>query len=213
MQNSSRKIAQNYKKYSTFANIYVKIYGNLRMCKILRTFVGKLGKNVKNHSIMKELTLQTKLIACKQEELEPAMRQLVEKAKAMTQYAYCPYSHYHVGAAALLEDGQVVAGNNQENAAYPSGLCAERTTLFAANANNPDTPVVAIAVACYTNGHFTKDAASPCGACRQVMVETEHRYKKPMKVLLYGEDMCYVFNRAADLLPLNFDADNLEISE
>lgn len=158
---------------------------------------------------MKELILQTSVTTCQVEELDPALRALVEKAKAMTQNAYCPYSHFHVGVAALLADGQIVAGSNQENAAYPSGLCAERTTLFAANANNPNTPVLALAIACYTNGHFTKDAASPCGACRQVMLETEHRFSTPMKVVLYGEDMCYVFNSAADLLPLNFVAESL----
>lgn len=159
---------------------------------------------------MKELILQTKVTTCTLEEMEPSMRELVEKAKAMTQNAYCPYSHFHVGAAARLADGQIVAGSNQENAAYPSGLCAERTTLFAANANNPNTPVEALAIACYTQGHYTKDAASPCGACRQVMLETEHRFGKPMQVILYGEDMCYVFDSAADLLPLNFVADNLK---
>ena len=159
---------------------------------------------------MKELILQTKVTTCTLEEREPSMRELVEKAKAMTQNAYCPYSHFHVGAAARLADGQIVAGSNQENAAYPSGLCAERTTLFAANANNPNTPVEALAIACYTQGHYTKDAASPCGACRQVMLETEHRFGKPMQVILYGEDMCYVFDSAADLLPLNFVADNLK---
>ena len=158
---------------------------------------------------MKELILQTQVMTCQIDELEPSLRELVEKAKAMTQNAYCPYSRFHVGAAALLADGQVVKGSNQENAAYPSGLCAERTTLFAANANHPNTPVTALAIACYTNGHFTKEAASPCGACRQVMLETEHRYGLPMKVVLYGEDMCYVFNSAADLLPLNFVAESL----
>lgn len=159
---------------------------------------------------MKQLTLQTNVTVCQLEELSPVLRELVETAKAKTQDAYCPYSHYHVGAAALLSGGQVITGSNQENAAYPSGLCAERTTLFAANANNPHTPVEALAIACYTNGHFTKDAASPCGACRQVMLETEHRFGKDMKVILYGEDNCYVFERAADLLPLNFVAENLQ---
>lgn len=159
---------------------------------------------------MKQLTLQTNVTVCQLEELSLVLRELVETAKAKTQDAYCPYSHYHVGAAALLSDGQVITGSNQENAAYPSGLCAERTTLFAANANNPNTPVEALAIACYTNRHFTKDAASPCGACRQVMLETEHRFGKDMKVILYGEDNCYVFERAADLLPLNFVAENLQ---
>ncbi len=159
---------------------------------------------------MKEMILRTSVTTCHVDELEPTLRKLVEKAKAMTQNAYCPYSHFHVGAAALLADGLIFAGSNQENAAYPSGLCAERTTLFATNANHPNTPVVALAIACYTNGHFTKDAASPCGACRQVMLETEQRFDKPMKVILYGEEMCYIFNSAADLLPLNFVAESLK---
>ena len=159
---------------------------------------------------MKEVILQTKMTQCKYEELDEVLRNVVDAAKNMTQNAYCPYSHFHVGAAARLADGQIVAGSNQENAAYPSGLCAERTTLFAANANHPHTPVEALAIACYTHGHFTKDAASPCGACRQVMLETEHRFGQPMQVILYGEDMCYVFDSAADLLPLNFVAENLK---
>ena len=111
--------------------------------------------------------------------------------------------------SSVLSDGQVVTGANQENAAYPSGLCAERTTLFAANANNPTTAVLALAVACYTNGHFTSDPASPCGACRQVMLETEHRFGVPMKVLLYGARECYVFESAKDLLPVCFTSESL----
>ena len=159
---------------------------------------------------MKDLIIQTRVSVCQPSELSNALRTLVEKAKAKTQDAYCPYSHYHVGAAALLADGQVITGCNQENAAYPSGLCAERTTLFAANANNPETPVEALAIACYTNGHFTQEPASPCGACRQVMLETEHRYGQPMKVILYGDKECYVFEKAADLLPVCFTNDSLE---
>ena len=158
---------------------------------------------------MKELVIKTNLIACSLDELPAHLRELVEVARTKTQDAYCPYSHYHVGAAALLADGQVLTGANQENAAYPSGLCAERTTLFAANANNPKTPVTALAIACYTKGHFTYEPASPCGACRQVMLETEHRFQQPMKVILYGEDMCYIFDSASDLLPVNFVAENL----
>lgn len=159
---------------------------------------------------MKELLIQTKVKVCSEQELPQQLQELVRQAKDKTQDAYCPYSHYHVGAAALLEDGQVWTGANQENAAYPSGLCAERTTLFAANANNPHTPVTALAIACYTDGHFTHDPASPCGACRQVMLETEHRFGKPMTVVLYGERECYVFERASDLLPVCFTNENLE---
>ena len=158
---------------------------------------------------MKELEITTKVLVCSQDELSAELRDLVEMAKNKTQDAYCPYSHYHVGAAALLADGQIITGANQENAAYPSGLCAERTTLFSANANNPNVPVEALAVACYTNGHFTDDPASPCGACRQVMLETEHRFGVPMKIVLYGERECYVFEKAKDLLPMCFTNDNL----
>ena len=159
---------------------------------------------------MKEVVLQTKITQCQYQELPPELAKLVDQAKRMTQQAYCPYSHFHVGAAVLLADGQIVTGANQENAAYPSGLCAERTALFAANANHPNTPVVALALACYTHGHFTKDVASPCGACRQVMLETEQRFSTPIKVILYCETACYVFDCATDLLPMSFVADNLK---
>ena len=159
---------------------------------------------------MKELTLQTKITACTLEEMNPTLRKLVDKAKSMTQNAYCPYSHYHVGAAALLADGQIVAGSNQENAAYPSGLCAERSALFAAGAQHPDQPVEQLAIACFTDGHFTKEPGAPCGACRQVMTETEHRYGNKMQVLLYGDEETYVFESASELLPLIFVSDNLK---
>ena len=159
---------------------------------------------------MKEITLQTQITACTVDELDAELRQLVEIAKQKTQDAYCPYSHFHVGAAALLNDGTIITGANQENAAYPSGICAERTALFAANANHPNTPVVALALACYTHGHFTKDVASPCGACRQVMLETEQRFSTPIKVILYSESACYVFDNGTDLLPMSFVADNLK---
>ena len=165
---------------------------------------------VKYPQIMKEIVIRTQVTSCLQQELPVELYNLVEVAKQKTQDAYCPYSHYHVGAAALLADGQILTGANQENAAYPSGLCAERTTLFAANANNPHTPVDVLAIACYTDGHFTEDPASPCGACRQVMLETEHRFGKPMKVVLYGARECYVFESAKDLLPVCFTSENLE---
>ena len=159
---------------------------------------------------MKEIVLNTQVSVCQEGELDQQQQQLVAIAKRKTQDAYCPYSHFAVGAAALLADGEIVTGCNQENAAYPSGLCAERTTLFAANANHPDTPVLKLAIACFTDGHFTREAASPCGACRQVMLETEHRYGSPIEVILYGEEGCYIFHSAADLLPLNFVSDNLK---
>ena len=159
---------------------------------------------------MKEMILSTRVTVCDEQELDATQLALVAKAKAMTQQSYSPYSGFSVGAAALLEDGTIVSGSNQENAAYPSGLCAERVALFSANANYPTLAVKALAIACYTNGHFTKQAGTPCGACRQVMLETEHRYRTPMQVILYGAEECVIFDSAADLLPLCFVAENLE---
>ena len=158
---------------------------------------------------MKEIILQSKVKVCSYEELSAEDRKLVDAARKATANSYAVYSGFNVGAAVRLCDGTMVCGTNQENAAYPSGLCAERTALFAANANHPDTPVLALALACYTNGHFTEDVASPCGACRQVMLETEQRFSTPMKVILYCEEACYVFDSATDLLPMSFQATNL----
>ena len=159
---------------------------------------------------MKEFNLETKLRAYRWDELSEDQRELISIAKEQTKHSYCPYSHFHVGAAAKLGDGTIIRGCNQENAAYPSGLCAERSALFAAGAQYPDQPVTKLAIACYTDGHFTKEPGSPCGACRQVMLETEHRYGGKMEVLLYGEDATYVFESAADLLPLIFVSENLK---
>jgi len=159
---------------------------------------------------MKQLCIKTNITSCGWDELNEQDQRLLSEAKAMTNTSYSPYSHFSVGAAALLADGTVVKGSNQENAAYPSGLCAERTTLFAANANYPNTPVVALAIACFTQGHFTANPGAPCGSCRQVMLETEHRFNQPMRVLLYGEKTIYIFDKAADLLPIGFFAEDLE---
>ena len=158
---------------------------------------------------MKEYNLTTKMRAYQWNELSDEQREVVRIAKEQTQNSYCPYSGFHVGAAAKLANGLIMRGANQENAAYPSGLCAERTALFAAGAQHPEQPVTHLAIACFTDGHFTKEPGSPCGACRQVMIETEHRYGGKMEVLLYGENETYVFESAADLLPLVFVKENL----
>ena len=160
---------------------------------------------------MKEFNLTTKMRAYKWDELTEEQQKVVAIAKEQTERSYCPYSGFHVGAGALLANGEIIRGCNQENAAYPSGLCAERSALFAAGAQYPDEPVTKLAIACYTDWHFTKEPGSPCGACRQVMLETEHRYPgQKMEVLLYGEDATYVFESAADLLPLIFVSENLK---
>ncbi|SHG09346.1 cytidine deaminase [Dysgonomonas macrotermitis] len=135
---------------------------------------------------------------------------LIEKAKNATNSAYAPYSGYNVGAAVLLADGTIVTGSNQENAAYPSGLCAERTALFYANAQYPDIPVKAIAIAASTKGAFTQDVCTPCGSCRQVLVEVENRFEQPVEIIMYGEKHIYEADSIRSLLPLCFGKDNLE---
>ena len=143
------------------------------------------------------------------DELSDDDRQLVEDARQMTRTSYSPYSHFQVGAALRLADGQVFRGSNQENAAFPTGLCAERTAFFAAQANVPEVPPVCIAIAAYTNGEFTAKPVSPCGSCRQALLEAETRYQHPIRVLLYGTDGVYIIESMKALLPLNFDSSDL----
>ena len=119
--------------------------------------------------------------------------------------AYTPYSHFNVGAAVRLSDGTVVTGNNQENAAFPSGLCAERTALFYASAQYPHLAVEAVAVAAQSNGVQTAEPVYPCGACRQVMLECQKRAGKPVKVIMGGTQKIQIVECVGDLLPLAFE--------
>ena len=155
---------------------------------------------------MKTLTIETPIMVYAYHELCAEERYLTELALEATCRSYAPYSNFHVGASVLLEDGTIVTGTNQENVAYPSGLCAERTALFYANSQYPDKAVRALAiVACDNDGVIKQDIISPCGACRQVMVETEKRFGNPMRVLLCGAKDVYVCKSASSLLPLSFD--------
>lgn len=133
-------------------------------------------------------------------------QQLIKAAKAIAKKAYAPYSKFFVGAAVMLDNGEIVTGNNQENVAFPSGLCAERTALFYANAQYPDAAVKALAVVAYANKTYSKQPITPCGSCRQVLLESENRHQKPMRVIMCGEEKIYVAQSAKDLLPLSFDS-------
>ncbi len=144
------------------------------------------------------------------DELSKNEQILIQKSKDAVKNAYAPYSKFQVGAAVLLENGEIITGTNQENAAYPSGLCAERVAVFYANSKYPDVPVKAIAVTAFTNNNFVKTPIPPCGSCRQVLVETETRFQKPIKIYLVSESKITVINDAKDLLPLNFDESSLE---
>ncbi|MDR0681784.1 MAG: cytidine deaminase [Dysgonamonadaceae bacterium] len=156
---------------------------------------------------MKNLNISAKISVCIYEELNQSEKKLIDAAKEATQHAYAPYSHFQVGAAVLLSNNEIITGNNQENVAYPSGLCAERTALFYANSRFPDEIVNAVAIAAYTNNDFTDEPITPCGACRQVILETQNRYKHPVRILLYGKKTIYLIEKITDLLPLSFNAD------
>lgn len=139
------------------------------------------------------------------EELETDDRLLAQSAIEAIAGAYAPYSHFHVGAAVRMSGGAVVKGANQENAAYPSGLCAERTAMFAAGAAYPDQNMVSIAVAAEQNGHLCPSPAAPCGACRQVMAQYQTKSGLPIPVILVGSEKILKFSCVDDLLPFIFD--------
>ena len=143
-------------------------------------------------------------------ELDKDLQQLITTAKDNTKKSYSPYSKFAVGAALLLENGQIISGSNQENAAYPSGLCAERTAVFYANAMYPPVAPKALAIAAFYNGAFVEEPISPCGSCRQVLLETETRYKTDIQILLYGENRIYLIPSVKQLLPLAFNEQNLK---
>lgn len=143
--------------------------------------------------------------------LSPVERELVYAAREMTRKAYAPYSEFFVGAAVLLENGEVVTGSNQENGAYPSGLCAERVAVFAASSRFPGVPMKAIAVSARSAHRQMDQPVSPCGACRQVMLEYEVLQQQPVKVLLSKEDgKILVIEKVQDLLPLSFTGNDLK---
>lgn len=158
---------------------------------------------------MKEIAITSTFYVYQYEELSIEDKELIDAAKKATETSYAPYSNFRVGAAVRLKDNTIVCGSNQENAAFPSGICAERTALFYANANHPNQPVIEMAVAAFNNGVFLSAPIPPCGACRQVILGVEERYKQNIRILLYGEDGIYVTHSAKALLPLQFMGDTM----
>lgn len=134
---------------------------------------------------------------------------LVAKAREAANNAWAPYSKFNVGAAVQLENGEIVVGNNQENAAYPSGLCAERVALFAANANYPDVAVTSIAITAFNAGGIPKEFVKPCGSCRQAILETETRFDQPIRLILDGKESIAIMEGIDKLLPFNFTSKDL----
>lgn len=148
--------------------------------------------------------------AASPEILSKKEQQVIAEALRAAGDAYAPYSGFRVGAALLLENGELVRGNNQENAAYPNGLCAERVAIFTANSNFPESGIEMLAVAAMINNEFLEEPVYPCGSCRQVLLENEHRFKKPIRILMYGKNRIHIASSAKDLLPLSFDASFLK---
>jgi cytidine deaminase len=148
------------------------------------------------------------------EQLEPEDRKLVKLSRQMTAKAYAPYSGFYVGAAVQLENGEVITGSNQENGAYPSGLCAERVAVFAASAMFPGIPMKAIAVSAKSPRLSMDEPVSPCGACRQVMLEYETLQGTPIRLLLSKENgRILIIEKVGDLLPLSFTGTSLKKPE
>ena len=130
----------------------------------------------------------------------------METAHQARKKAYAPYSQFAVGAALLLENNIVVTGNNQENASYPSGLCAERTAIYAAGANHPDSKILLMAIVAGSNKNKTDKPIPPCGACRQAISEYDINQKQPITIYFMGETGKVIrSNSLANLLPLVFD--------
>lgn len=140
------------------------------------------------------------------EEMDPVDQKLIAEALDAQKGSYSPFSHFQVGAALLLADGTIVKGANQENVAYPSGLCAERTAMFAAGANYPDTPMVTLAIAGSDHGVLCESPASPCGSCRQVMAQYQRKFGRPIQIILVGSKRIRKFQKVDDILPFIFDS-------
>ncbi|HMR47303.1 MAG TPA: cytidine deaminase [Bacteroidia bacterium] len=144
------------------------------------------------------------------DELPTKYKSLMLEAHDAAKTAYAPYSDFHVGAAVLLSNGKIVKGSNQENAAYPSGLCAERVAVFASSVQYPNVKIEAIAVTAMPGNKEEPVMASPCGACRQVMVEYEHLYHQDIRFIMYGSmNKIIVLDNIKALLPFSFNSDQL----
>jgi cytidine deaminase len=158
------------------------------------------------------LTITTNLTVYKSmEDLPKEDFELLKLAKKAVKSAYAPYSQFFVGAAILLENGKISIGNNQENAAYPSGLCAERVAIFHASAKFPNIPIKKIAVSVASKTQIINEPVSPCGGCRQVISEYEMKYDSPISIIMSGETgQIYVSDSIENLLPIMFNKKHLK---
>jgi cytidine deaminase len=158
-----------------------------------------------------KISLTTEILSFDSEnDLPEDARALLKLAVEAAKRAYAPYSHFSVGAALLLENGEIVTGNNQENAAYPSGLCAERVAVFYAHSRFPNLKITAIAICARSQSKIIEEPVAPCGACRQSILEFEKISGSPIRIIMSSETgKIYVSDSMANLLPLNFNSDSL----
>ncbi len=160
---------------------------------------------------MKEYNVEVKTtISAASEHQTNQTLMLLNAARDIAHKAYAPYSNFRVGAAALLDNGEVVTGSNQENAAYPSGLCAERVTVFYANAHYPEARIIRLMIYAETNNGPLADPITPCAACRQVLLEKETVQGAPIHVSLAGRDSIYNVASINELVPLSFVPKSLQ---
>ncbi len=161
---------------------------------------------------MKDFTLNCTFQSYDSEdELPEADRKLLQEAELAAKNAYAPYSQFNVGAALRMKSGRIIRGNNQENVAYPSGLCAERVALFYASAEYPGEVIEALAVTANTDKFEITEPVTPCGSCRQVMAESEKKQGENIRVIMYANNgKVIVTESAKTLLPLMFKADELK---
>ena len=153
---------------------------------------------------MEKLKIYSNIEFCQIGELDNNDRRLVELAMEATDNSYSPYSKFRVGAAVRLSDGKIIKGANQENAAFSVTICEERSAIFAAQANYPEQPITTLAIAARNVNGMMPKPITPCGACRQVILEIEERYRRPVRILLYGTEGVYIVSSVRDLLPLCF---------
>lgn len=154
---------------------------------------------------MRNFEITVPVVEVRFDELSPEERHLVSLAREQTATSYAPYSNFHVGAAILLDNGEIVTGSNQENAAYPSGLCAERTAAFYAHARFPEARFRTIAIAARgTDGLEVTDPVAPCGACRQSLLEYEKLAGADVRVILAGRERIFILPSVRSTLPLAF---------
>tara|TARA_B100001142_G_scaffold302217_1_gene328584 strand:+ start:241 stop:732 length:492 start_codon:yes stop_codon:yes gene_type:complete len=161
--------------------------------------------------MMQERKIELNFISTHLTDLDTQDQELIINAKQAFKTAYAPYSGFLVGASVLLENGEIINGSNQENVAYPSGLCAERVALFYVGAKFPDIKIKTIAVSVYSKDFDISDVISPCGACRQVMAEYEDKQEQSIRVILHSpDDQVLIANKVQDLLPFMFKSPHLK---